>query len=125
MTKLVIFRAIGDLAKQGYSVHLIIQDIQDTDGYASVPLLDVTGSLPPNPDLASHLNHHWQQTYRPLGLPSRTLELETVTVNYEGSIQQQIQDCLTSANELRDRIRQWFDSPEFYHLNLQLREHLA
>lgn len=125
MTKLVIFRAIGDLAKQGYSVHLIIQDIQDTDGYASVPLLDITGALPPNPDLASHLNHHWQQTYRPLGLPSRTLKLETVTVNYEGSIQQQIQDCLTSANELRDRIRQWFDSPEFYHLNLQLREHLA
>ncbi|HBL13212.1 MAG TPA: hypothetical protein DD379_17800 [Cyanobacteria bacterium UBA11162] len=120
MTKLVIFRPVGDLETQGYSVHLVIQDVGD----ATQTLLDITGCLPPNPELASHLRLHWLQNYRLLGVPSRKLELESVEIDYEGSIQQRIKECQVSANGLCDRLKRWFDSPEFYHLNLQLREKL-
>ena len=127
MTKLVIFRPVGDLETQGYSVHLSIQEVTEianSDRYVVQTLLDTTASRPPNPQLATHLNQHWLENYRPLGFPTRKLELETIEIDYEGSLQQRLQQCQSSAKTLSNSLQQWLNAPEFYHLNLQLREKL-
>ncbi|MFW5663959.1 MAG: CHAT domain-containing tetratricopeptide repeat protein [Coleofasciculus sp.] len=129
MTKLVIFRPVGNLETQGFSVHLIIQEKSDSPGENQPTIhtlldLDQTNALPPNPELAAHLHHHWLELYRPLGEPARTRKLEAIEVEYEGTLKQRIHHCKTSAQELRDRLKAWLDSDSFHSLDKQLRENL-
>ncbi|MEQ8975378.1 MAG: CHAT domain-containing protein [Coleofasciculus sp. C1-SOL-03] len=129
MTKLVIFRPVGNLETQGFSVHLIIQEKSDSPAENQPTIhtlldLDKTNALPPNPELAAHLHHHWLELYRPLGEPARTRKLEVVEVEYEGTLKQRIHHCKTSAQELCDRMKAWLDSDSFHSLDKQLRENL-
>jgi CHASE2 domain-containing sensor protein len=79
----------------------------------------IKGNLPPNPELATHLQHHWEENYRSLVSPWR---IKPKKIIHKGSINKQIAECKESALGLRDRIRAWLDSKEFRDIDLRLRE---
>ncbi len=63
MGKLVVLKLDGDLNQQGFRVTLEI------GGEGERPEIEMTGNLPPDPELATHLQRHWQEKYRRLGAP--------------------------------------------------------
>lgn len=63
MGKLVVLKLDGDLNQQGFRVTLEIGEEGDR------PEIEMTGNLPPDPELATHLQRHWQEKYRRLGAP--------------------------------------------------------
>ncbi|HEY9833231.1 MAG TPA: hypothetical protein V6D26_21945, partial [Stenomitos sp.] len=115
MSKLVVLRLDGNSETSGFQVTLAIGE----DG--TLPTVELPGQLPPNPELASHVQHHWQD-YRLLGTPSR---IKPKKITYEGSVNNPIQDCKDSAIELRSRLRLWLDSESFRPLDRQLRTQLS
>lgn len=86
----------------------------------NVRQLELTGQLPPNPELANLVTLHWQQ-YRAIGAPSR-LKAESIAV--DGSINRRIQACRQSSQTLGKLFRQWLDSPEFLRIDRALREEI-
>jgi CHASE2 domain-containing sensor protein len=116
MSKLVVLRLDGNSETSGFQVTLAIGE----DG--ALPTMELPGQLPPNPELASHVQHHWQDKYRPLGAPSR---INPKKITYEGSVNNPIQGCKDSAIELRSRLRSWLDSKSFRPLDRQLRTQLS
>ncbi len=100
MGKLVILKLDGDFWQQGFWVSVEI----GSEG--KLPEVEMTGYLPPAPELATHLQHHWHDTYRSLGAPYR---LEPRKITIVGSIN----ECKESARELEEHLRTWLDSEYF------------
>ncbi|WP_445632803.1 CHASE2 domain-containing protein [Nostoc sp. DSM 114161] len=114
MAKLVVLKLDGNLSEHGYRVTLEI-------GAENVrPKLEISGNLPPCPDLIADLNQ-WQEKYRNLGIASRIKPQEII---YDGSIKSQIEKCRQSSELLSDRLQKWLDSQEFRPINNTLREEL-
>ncbi len=104
MDKLVVLELEGNLQALGFRVTLEIQ----SEG--SLHPIKFTGNLPPEPELAIHVKHHWNENYRSLVAP---LRLEVQGIIHRGSINQRIAECRESANKLRLRLRAWLDSEAF------------
>ncbi len=119
MGKLVVLRLDGDALEQGFRVTLAI--CEEGSSHATHSVIEVTGYLPAAPELATHVNRHWLETYRRLGVPYR---LEAIGITYGGSVNQRISECLESADELRSRLTAWLDSESFRPIDRRLREEL-
>jgi len=121
MDKLVVLELEGNLQTLGFQVTLEIHsDVGLHPG-------KIKGHLPPEPELATHLQHHWQEKYRSLGQPIRLepcLRITGQRIIYKGSINQRIAECKESANKLRDHLRAWLDSEAFRGIDRRLREEL-
>jgi len=100
MGKLVILKLDGDFWQQGFWVTAEI----GIDG--KPPQVEMTGYLPPAPELATHLQYHWHENYRSLGAPYR---LQPKKITIVGSIN----ECKESARDLGERFRTWLDSEYF------------
>ena len=115
MDKWVILELDGDFEVAGFRATLEIW----TEG--ELQMLQVKGSLPPNPVLASHVHHHWQEVYRPLGIP---LRIKGQKIIHKGSINQRLADCQRSGQTLCDRFRAWLNADSFQPIDRRLREEL-
>ncbi len=123
MGKLVVLKLDGDSFQQGFRVTLSIGEEDDAGGvaYTVHPEVEMTGYLPPAPELANHLQDHWLIKYRSVGAPYRIKPKEIV---YDGSVNDRLKECHESANELRSRLTAWLDSESFRPLDKRLREEL-
>ena len=114
MGKLVILKFDGDWEDRGFWVHLIIsqelEEFNKNNVATSTNLREITRSLPPNPELAFHLQEHWQEKYRKLGAPYR---IEAGTIQYDGSINSLVEECNQSASELCSILNSWLKSEQF------------
>jgi CHASE2 domain-containing sensor protein len=121
MGKLVILKFDGDWESRGFWVHLTIsqelEEFNNNNSSASTNLREITRCLPPNPQLAFHLQEHWQEKYRKLGAPYR---LEAGTIQYDGSVNSLIEECNQSASELCSILNSWLKSEQFYDIKDQL-----
>jgi CHASE2 domain-containing sensor protein len=110
MDKLAILKFNGDF-QTGFQVNLEIwregkQSLSDKE-------LELTASLPPNPELAALAQQHWQDKYRSLGAPSRWIaRVQPLGIVYDGSIDC-VRECRDSARDLSDRLNAWLDEREF------------
>ncbi|MFH7024420.1 MAG: CHASE2 domain-containing protein [Heteroscytonema crispum UTEX LB 1556] len=114
MAKLVVLKLDGNLSAQGFRATLEIGEEN------SRPEIEISGNLPPLPDLATYLNQ-WQDNYRSLGISSR---IKPQDIIYDGCFNVKIQQCWQSANILGDRLQDWLNSEEFRPINNTLREEL-
>ena len=121
MGKLVILKFDGDWENRGFWVHLIIsqelEEFNNKNSSASTNLREITRSLPPNTQLAFHLQEHWQEKYRKLGAPYR---IEAGTIQYDGSINSLVEECNQSASELCSILNSWLKSEQFCEIKDQL-----
>ncbi len=113
MAKLVVLKLDGNLSDTGCRVTLEI------GAENSRPKIEVSGYLPPFPDLAIYLRQ-WQDKYRSLGIASRIRPQEII---YDGCINR-IEKCSDSAKILSKSLQTWLDSQEFRCINNTLREEL-
>ncbi|HEY9631771.1 MAG TPA: CHASE2 domain-containing protein [Coleofasciculaceae cyanobacterium] len=113
--KLVVLRLDGDSFQQGFWVTLSIGEEGER------PSIEMTGHLPPAPDLATYLQHHWQEKYRSVGAPYRIKPTEIV---YDGSVNKRLKECQESASELRSRLKTWLECESFRPIDKRLREEL-
>ena len=116
MGKWVILELDGDFDVAGFRATLEIR----AEGERQ--MLQVKGSLPPNPVLASHVHHHWHEVYRPLGMP---LRIKGQKIIHKGSINQRLADCQRSGQTLCDRFRAWMNADSFQPIDRRLREELS
>lgn len=114
MAKLVVLKLDGDLEHQGFRVTLEIGS-----DFAR-PEIEISGNLPPAPDLATYLRQ-WQQNYCSLGMPSRIKPQEII---YDGYIKTRVSECCQKAKVLTECLQRWLDSEEFRRINNTLREEL-
>lgn len=123
MEKLVELRLDGDSDALGFQVTLRIRQAGNylQDSYTSPSEIEVTGYLPPSPELATQLQHHWQENYRSLGAPYR---IKPKKITYDGSVNAHVQECKESAQKLRSHLTTWLDSESFRPINNHLREEL-
>ncbi len=112
--KLAILKLDGDFECQGFRVTLEIGPEGER------PQTEMTGLLPPDPELATRLDR-WQKTYRTLGALTRIKPQEII---YGGSVNQ-FEECLQLANQLGDRLSVWLESLSFRALDKRLREELS
>lgn len=113
MDKLVVLELQGDLQTLGFRVTLEMH----LEG--SLHPIKIKGHLPANPELATHLQHHWEENYRSLVSPWR---IKAKKIIHNGSINQKISECRESALGLRDRLKLWLDSEAFRNIDRRLRE---
>lgn len=123
MTKRVILKLDGDFEQQGFRVTLEIIPERPSlsDDLPYFYTTEVSGMLPPAPDLIAHLNQ-WQQTYRKLITSTRAIKPHRVT--YGGSINP-IDACRKSARDLEKQLQTWLKAEPFQEVNLRLREVLS
>jgi CHASE2 domain-containing sensor protein len=126
MGKLVVLRLDGELSQQGFRVTLTIKSdgalsSQNNSALHSEIEIEITGYLPPNPILATHLQTHWLQKYRRIGSPYRIKPQEII---YEGSVNNRFRECQESATELQLHFAAWLNSDSFRDIDKGLREEL-
>ncbi|MEM6252721.1 MAG: CHASE2 domain-containing protein [Cyanobacteria bacterium P01_D01_bin.156] len=110
--KLVVLKLGPGNFQQGFAVTLQI-------GFETErPTLELTGMLPPAPDLPT-LYHQWQAAYRQMQGPNR-LEAQTSMVTNVSWVG----DCQESAEMLCDRINHWLIQPTFQPIHNKLLEQL-
>lgn len=102
MTKRAILRFDGSL-EQGFQVTLEVGEDQ------TLSFSDVTGALPPAPELVSCLTN-WQQHYRQLSAPTR-IALQQITIRTD--VTAHLQACHQCAQELQQHLHTWLESPRF------------
>ena len=128
----VVLKLDGDLECQGFNVFLEI----GVGG--QLPQVEVRGYLPANPQLAQQLRHHWRDRYRTIGSPyirsPKSSQPDTDAgmtyrikpkKSFASHRETRFVACQQSAQKLAQDFCQWLMSPEFYHLDLCLREELA
>ena len=115
MDKLVVLELEGDLQTLGFRVTLEMH----LEG--SLHPIKIKGNLPPEPELATYLQDHWEENYRSLVAPGR---IKGKKIIHKGSINKRIAECRESALRLRDRLRAWLDSEAFRGIDRRLREEL-
>ena len=115
--RLVVLKFDGDF-QQGFRVLLEIGN------EARRPLIELSGSLPPNPQLALQLSK-WQQHYHSLSANSLiNSRIQPQSIVYGGSINR-LEDCWQSATRLHRLMTEWLESPAFRRLDLRIRENLS
>ncbi|MFG6094951.1 CHASE2 domain-containing protein [Leptothoe sp. ISB3NOV94-8A] len=112
----VVLELEGDLATSGFRTTLEIQ--AENEPHA----LKVKGFLPPNPGMLAHLHRHWQDAYRPLGMP---LRIKGHKIIHKGFINQRLVDCQQSAQVLCKCFQTWLNSESFQPIDRRLREELS
>lgn len=117
MRKLVDLRLDGD-TKTGFRV---ILTIREEDNFTN-PAMEITGYLPPSPELVEELQDHWQVKYRNLGAPYR---IKPKKITYDGSVNKRVQECKESELKLRSHLTNWLKSESFIPINNRLREELS
>ncbi|PPT05533.1 Adenylate cyclase [Geitlerinema sp. FC II] len=135
MRQNVVFKFEGNLERQGFKVMLEI----GIDNQR--PHFEKFGSLPANSTLVRAIREHWQDKYRNAGAPythqrraSALLDRPSILQQfkfrikpkkaiYDGHIKR-LEECKQSAKNLECQFREWLSSPEFYQLELCLREEL-
>ena len=129
MEKLVILKFDGDWEEQGFRVYLTIftisknKKVEASDGNLQFkPLRELTRYLPPNAELASLLQQHWEEKYRRLSAPYR---LEAGNIQYDGSVNHLVDECKQSAHQVCDRINHWFKSEQFSDIKEELIRNLS
>jgi CHASE2 domain-containing sensor protein len=114
MDKLAILKLKGDF-QSGFQA--ILEIWKDGEQSLSDRELELTAFLPPNPELAALVQHHWQDKYRSLGVPSRWIaRVQPIGIVYDGSIELMehcVKECQESARDLSDRLNAWLDEREF------------
>lgn len=115
MAKVVVLTFDGDLQTAGFRVNLEIAP----EGAGSQ--IEMTGHLPPFPELATHLRHHWLEIYRNLDSASR---IKPKSVKCEGVVNPVLKECQESAEKLRSHFTQWLQSEQFRQIDARLREDL-
>lgn len=116
MGKLVILELEGDFQQAGFRATLEICPEE------TLPGLKIKGSLPPDPELAIHLQHHWQEHYRSLGVAPTRIKGQKII--HKGSINRRLADCRASAQQVCDRLHIWLHAASFQTLDRRLREEL-
>ncbi|PZV07713.1 MAG: sensor protein Chase2 [Leptolyngbya sp.] len=111
MAKRAVLRFDGTL-ERGFQVTLEIGEDR------TLSFSDVTGMLPPAPELASCLEA-WQQRYRQLSAPTR-ISLQQITIRTGTAAD--LQACRQSAQALQQHLNTWLASPSFHAVEKQLRE---
>ncbi|MEC4984222.1 MAG: CHASE2 domain-containing protein [Oscillatoria sp. PMC 1076.18] len=114
MGKLVVLTLEGNLEVQGFRVHLEI----GVEGMR--PDLEMTKELPANPELATRLEEHWLEKYRPLGAPYRIKPTEIIN---EGAIN--LRECHESAKQLEAEFKDWLEAESFREIDRELRSELS
>ncbi|MGD1897522.1 MAG: CHASE2 domain-containing protein [Phormidesmis sp.] len=115
--KLVVLKFDGSL-QQGFRVLLEISHEGDR------PSVELTGSLPPNPEIVASLSK-WQQHYRSLNINELTKSrIQPQQIIYGGSVNR-LTDCWQSATDLYQQMAAWLASPSFRPLDLRIRERLS
>lgn len=126
MKQQVLLKLDGDL-NSGVSVTLEIWSAKQRE-------LEMTGSLPPNSELATCLQDHWENKYRTIGSLSRirkspkieqSYRIKSEEIIYDGSVNRRVQECRDSAKEVSDRFLKWLDAPEFRRIDRQLRDQFS
>ena len=84
MDKLVVLELEGDLPTLGFRATLEIHS------EVSLHPIKIKGYLPANPDLATHLQHHWEENYGSLVSPMR---IKPQKIIYKGSLNKRIAEC--------------------------------
>lgn len=111
----------GDMVRDGFRVFLEIKKGDRT-------LIQIRGSLPPNPELAIAIQDHWLE-YRKLGLASR-IKPGLIEHNINpGSINHnkfftRLQETRQSGEKLRNPINQWLKSEQFRKIETGLLQEL-
>lgn len=114
MEKLVVLELEGDFDTAGFRATLEIR--------ATLQILKVKGYLPAAPEVATQVQHHWQHTYRSLGMPVR---IKGEKIIHKGSLNRRIAECQASATVLRDRFRRWLNAESFQSIDRRLREEFS
>lgn len=115
MEKLVALKLDGDLESVGVRVTLLIAK------EGELPEFETTGFLPPFPELAIHLQRHWQEKYPSLETEYR---IKPKKIIHQGSINQRIEEFKESGVQLCDRLTVWLNSEPFRDIDRRLRERL-
>jgi tetratricopeptide (TPR) repeat protein len=124
MSKLVLLELDGDLEFQGFRATLEIRDqreVSENAGHSGGLPVKKKGYLPPNSQLAQKLQDHWQQKYGSLGDPCR---IKSKKIIYKGSINQRLNECKKSAQQLQEYFTDWLRSDSFREIDSRLREAL-
>ncbi len=113
MRKLVVLKLDGDL-EVGVRVTLEI----GFEGFR--PSTEISGQLPPNPDMATSLDQ-WQSTYGSLWKLTR---IKAKKIVYDGSISKRREECDNLTNELRSLLNNWLLAESFRSLREKWLKHL-
>ncbi|KYC41092.1 sensor protein Chase2 [Scytonema hofmannii PCC 7110] len=113
MRKLVVLKLDGDL-EVGVRVTLEI----GFEGFR--PSTEISGQLPPNPDMATSLNQ-WQSTYGSLWKFTR---IKAKKIVYDGSISQRREECDKLTSELRSLLNNWLLAESFRSVREKCLKHL-
>lgn len=110
MSKLVVLKLSEGSVEHGYLVSLQIgEESRDHGGHRLVyhPFAEVSGRLPPNPDIFS-LYTQWQSAYRRLGLRSRlhAPKVQVTNVSF-------LQDCEQAAQAIGHALNDWLRAESF------------
>ncbi|MEB3336876.1 MAG: CHASE2 domain-containing protein [Leptolyngbyaceae bacterium] len=129
MGKLVVLKVGEGSLGQGFPVTLQIGEEEDgipsrshaggiALGCATRPLLEITGKLPPDPELPQCYDR-WRAAYLDLGSHFR-LEAPTTQIKNVS----RIEDCNLAGKALRDRFNLWLQSASFREIREKLLEKL-
>ncbi|MBW4654331.1 MAG: CHASE2 domain-containing protein [Kaiparowitsia implicata GSE-PSE-MK54-09C] len=111
MGKLVSLKIGAGSFEIGFPVVMQLADEADDDNALTVrPVAELTGSLPPMPDLPLAYEA-WRSHYRQLGDVTRLNAPKEQHTNVSRVAQQQA--CLNAAYQLSDRLNQWLQSAPF------------
>ena len=117
MRKLLFLKLDGDL-EQGVRVTLTIEQEDNRPG------TEVTGKLPPNPNLATSIEQ-WRCDYRSLGEPTRIQKLKVSIDVPIIPIEKRRENCQKSANDLRCHLNQWLLAESFRPIRDTFREFIV
>ncbi|CBN56856.1 MULTISPECIES: CHAT domain-containing tetratricopeptide repeat protein [Kamptonema] len=117
MEKVVVLKLDGDLEIGGFRASL---EIKEGDRV----LIEITRSLPPNPELAAEMQRHWQE-YRNLGLVTR-IKPGSIKHNFinPNKLSTRLKEIKESGEKLGNLINQWLKSEQFRDIDRGLREEL-
>jgi len=121
MTKLVVLKLEGDLQYKGFNALL---EIGTETGRADI---EISGVLPPNPQLADRLYEHWQKKYRQVEPPypdggGSRLKPKQI---WKDDLPITVAECQVSGKELQDELDNWLKADSFRKIDICLREELS
>ncbi len=113
MDKLVVLKIGTGSLEQGFSVLLQIGEEN------ARPAIELTGHLPPAPELRQHYDH-WQASYRRLGMQSRLAPAAQPVKKVTATAA-----CLDAAATLHQQFQRWLQSESFRPLREKWLERLS
>ncbi len=113
MGKLVILKLGEGNLETGFPIILQIGE-ENTR-----PTVEITGKLPPNPEITHHY-HHWQSIYRNLKLSSRPIGLPKTTITPNT-----LSECQQAADNFKAHLNNWLAADSFRQIREKFLEKLA